>query len=1118
LEFMIVPPQQLAPLINEKFEAIVDLQSRVKIKSEEEKVPIDEEMFGFDKKLKRDLESVEITTIEDIYFSSGEMLTTNPAIAETVYKLRRALDIPLSSLEFFSAETVSTLEKRQIATLLHFIMYPNDKLAEILGVSIERVEEGLKWPINLVELSEVVGHPITIIKEFSATQINKLSQMGANLIADIYLLKQQHSPELLKEHDIWRTISSLKISDLAKYAEESEMAMGQILGASFAQKLRDLGIQSLSAVASLSEEKTEIIKKDPALWGQLEKIQGQLKLPVSFVVPKRFRAIVDKAAKANLISVLDFIAASTQTPSTLPISSEELESLKKYLKPDVLVPAFSIPLTTFPVLSAHLSALAEKGIETLGALVTSSPNELEILTGDSTFSPESFSNNFSLWDMIEPLNVPITFALDLDEGQLASMSRKKVLTLLDWWKTPQETMASIFSVDPAATEKIWNGISWNDVWEALEAPIGVDDNLPLSWKLALGERLDAPLHELLAREPIETVEQLQANERTVKAWRNSARYKGILEAAGSNRRKQVMVSYAKYASGRMKKAGSEVKIAGERIDLADLKNKWGLPIQSLQDLPNTIQGKLIRKNIRTIRELYACSNENLTTEVDISAEELAELEQKTWIPNLTVSAKSTTPLESFTFLGKEILKQMESSGYRRLTDLLRIPVDDSKPSILARRVLRALRSPIVFVPGITLSEINELSVMDILTLEALFSASEPEKGSIEDVRGKITAITGVESERKRKGIFLEEISIINESLKHSLAQQFNCQDLTVQEVAFLNARPNPEMVLNKSDALALQKVLGAYFGPLPYYSDLFELAPGAWEPISEKGVKYVYQFLDFLKDPDTLARLTGILPEQAKELTAKFDFEKVISAQKRESIKLSSQNSLYKLKEEDLTKLETLNISSVQDLYYSSEIRLDSGQKAMLASLKKKAGLVNIQGTPLSRIQGISISDIPKLKQVGIKTLEDFLFAPITLLKANSKLKATEIVRIREQPVFLDKAEIQSKIDRFFEPKQVGPTPEMQQEQVEKTGLQRKEGTKKIPLSAWVEGSSEPSAKGNSIINKKKTISDSTIPGSAKTTPVDKKIRQKPLPEQQNKSIATKKAAGTATIIKKKKA
>jgi len=75
----------------------------------------------------------------------------------------------------------------------------------------------------------------------------------------------------------------------------------------------------------------------------------------------------------------------------------------------------------------------------------------------------------------------------------------------------------------------------------------------------------------------------------------------------------------------------------------------------------------------------------------------------------------------------------------------------------------------------------------------------------------------------------------------------------------------------------------------------------------------------------------------------------------------------------------------------------------------------------IARVKGIPLSDINKLRNLGIKSLKDFITIPGSVIRQNTKIKAGTISSIKLNPLIQEKEVIQTKIDKLFKPESKKP-------------------------------------------------------------------------------------------------
>ena len=1025
LEFMITPAEQLGALIDEDFDFILDYQQRVKIKSHEEKFTIEEDLMGFDKRLVRDLESLEITTIEDLYFASEDIFEENPDLAKIVHDLRRALDLPLSLLPDFSPEICKKLEQHNISTIIHYIMFPNDKLAEILGISEERIDEGIKrQAFDLVSLAALVSNPTSVLHELSQKQLISLKEVDIQTIGDFLAIRPENVSSLAKDDSMWKLRKTITIEKLREAIETSQSSMELAIGKELANILKQKGVYTLEDIFMISDEEMEKDKEQQDLWAKVKSLRNQLRLFADMIVPNKLKNIVQKFALHEKVSILDYMSITADDIQKWDITSEEFESIKPYLKLEDILPYLSIPLFTFSQFIPLQTVLENKNLNTLEDFLVISPKKFKEYTGFDDHLLRVFYSSFSFWDMLESLTIPLTFVFLLDPKQQVSLSRRRIISLLDWWRTPKDLLASTLGINESEIKQNWSTVQWDILNKVLDYPLAVDISLPGSWKTKARKLVNVSFKTILTSDDQTFPEEFGTSERNVKQWRSNLFYTHIYTNVDKNPRLQFVLGFWKYykfleenENHSMTNSKFDFAINNVVYNLADLKTSWEMPIQSIANIDNSLKSKLVKADLQTISDLYQWSEEDFGKYANISSTEYnLLLSENTWLPNLKISKSQLVSLEEFTFIPEQILEKLSKAGFKQYADLNKI-VDPSSPIVGdVSKIYRTLKTPVLFIPRLPFDDIKKLLSNGILLIESLYLLPEPARNDFKGYRSSISNIEAVDRQRLATGNLSTAFGVLSESLLENIRRQLRYDDsVTLEEIGFVNLKPNPNLSLNKSDSNTLDKFLTAYFSPLVYFDDLIDTATDFWYILEDKGIIFLFEFLQYTRTPSELAKLTGVSSNAIVNVIRKLNFDKISTAAKKEFIPLRADTGLGSFTQNDIELLKEIGIETVQDLYYPPWFRLGSNQKEKLESFLKNHQLVKIRNIPLSLIKGIPISDLTKLRGAGIKNLEDFLFVSTTQIRNNSRMKATEITDLREHITFVDRTNLKSKINTFFD-------------------------------------------------------------------------------------------------------
>jgi hypothetical protein len=773
----------------------------------------------------------------------------------------------------------------------------------------------------------------------------------------------------------------------------------------------------------LTDEQRDELSSDDELWKKIKLIRDQLKLPADHIVSSQFRDVVQTCALHDIVTVLDFLAVSNEEAENFGINKNEIIGVRNSLQLEKLLPYFSVPIETFPLFTPFEDELQAGDITPIGDFLHTPPKRITSLLSQANFNEKEFYHKFSFWDTIESLNIPITYVMDLEQNLVINLIRRKIITLMDWWKTPKDSLGTYLSVDEYEIETIWNNLDWEKIWTSLSLPFAIDNNIPGTWKLASQDKINQSIGSILILDNKQIQLIFSTPERNVKHWKSKINYKDILQQFNSNPRKQFFTAFAELYNFEESTSKNvdlfEKSVNGNKYNIAEFKVKWEIPIQSIADVPVSVKTNLIQANINSVKDLYLFSEEDLEKYANLKAPDIKLLMEKTFIPSIALSEQALQLLDKFTFVSQSSLTRFEKFGFRYISDLKKYKDAPEEVQKEIQTLYRISKTPIQFIPEIKSEEIDELLIKDIHVIEHLFLNTK--ENEYANIKNKAESTKDIERNRLGSGLSIDLFNSLSKSLKETLMEQLGYNDFCLEEIAFNNIYPNPEISLNKGDSVALERFITVFFSPIQNLTLIYEEDPKLIERLISKDIRYIFQFLRYKLDQKALSEKINVPITAVRNFFNNIDFGKISVAMKKDSVELTAQNTIIQLTEQDVLGLSSKRINSIQELFNPPVYIIKYEHLSEIKQLLKTKSKMRPEEVSIARVKGIPLSDINKLRNLGIKTLKDFITIPGSVIRQNTKIKAGTISSIKLNPLIQEKEIIQTKIDRLFKPEPKKP-------------------------------------------------------------------------------------------------
>ncbi|MHA2363895.1 MAG: DNA topoisomerase VI subunit B [Candidatus Hodarchaeales archaeon] len=1012
LEFLITPPEYLSEVLNLNEKEAKHLQRTLKVKSEDEKIPLEPGLFGFSKSLIKELDNADISTLEDLYFASEEQFEEIPELLQTISSLRKALDCPLRLLPVFTPEMCSNLKERQINTLATFLMFPTNEIANILSISEERVEETYKRSIDILEISSLLETSISVITELSGRIQQELRQKGIKSFGDFVISTPEHFTMIASNPVLIKVYNRLTLKEIENNLKNAVNLLTQVLSKSLAQKVVKAGFASLQEIVFFAQESDF----EPETWKELNYIIKLLKLPADYFLPSSHLETLKKFMIEGYIPVIDILAFSEENLKGRRVSVEELNQIKAFFDLDELIKLTRVPLRVIPNFTpSQISKLAEEKINFLGDfLLTSIKDQREILVWTQK-DRTAFFRNLNLLETVEYLKVSpqIIFASYLSSEQFQSLSRKRIYTVLDLLTRDPVSINDIIGI---AIDHIINQVNWQVYWEILNNSIYLAYPLPSLWRKNLAQTDYATIGKFLLAKDETLAQELRYSERYVSTNRSVLTLSSLLQSWEKQENWKVLLTHYLNVDVSSKKS-IEIIIHDQAINVKEYKNLLELPLSSFTSLINdSVLKKLEDAEITVMWELLYWNFNDLQKTVKLTETDIKSIYKEIALSSLQEGFTKPLSLNEIPIITKINLKTLKTSG---ITTFEKLSISKDQPDSLPNKVVkiitklyRNIQQPVLLLPElkytqkINLLKNNWSSLSEILRndTEIIADSLNMTPNEVETYLSTLSE-NKLEQYRMHHGNLINSLNALPDNVIQSIHDQTGLSDVTFEELIFTGINLN----LNKSEKNHFDRFKEAYLAPLSFHQQLIEDYPEIYEKSRIANLNYIFEFIS-LSGSD-LASLLDISEEIARKIRYSLDFEKIKKFMKREAIPLKPENKMINLNQTHIKRLAEVNITTIQSLLFPP-YNLSKTDRKWVEPLSKKAN--KMFTLPISRLEGLKISTIPKLKKQGIENIGFFMVGSTKLLRTITKMKSSEITEIRDNPTLISKKKLQKTLDAML--------------------------------------------------------------------------------------------------------
>ena len=1023
LEFLIVPPDQLAVALEVAKKEATDIQARLKVKSEEEKMELDENVLGFPKSVIKELDSLDIGTIEGLYFASDDILDENPSVKRTVYSIRRALQSSLRLLPEFTPEMRKKLSKSNINTIATFIMFPSNELANILDIAEERVEETYKIAINVYNLSQLLDNSLSIIPEISSANLLKLRQHGITTIGHLLSLSPEKLAETIDDKAVNTTYHSLDPKDIEQFATVAIQDLENYFTKSVTRKIVRAGFASIQEIVYFAQK--EDFAGDEDIWSEIETLGSVLKLPAEHFVSKKYQPVMKEFIAQKLVSVIDILSLTPETvPKAIKISNEDLQNIIQELDVGKLIKITKVPLQVVPGLSVDdRKKLLLENITSVGKILIEPHERIESITGWTKDQSQEFSKHFDIPKLIKSLEISASSVLELESSQSLKLSRKRLTKLLDVISLRSDDLAEILTISQPEAEKILKSVNWDEYADIMNTSITLIYDVPATWKSVLLEHDIKTLSRFMVEDESELSSYLGSSERTISNTKSSISIHSIKQN-WKKHQKWFNIAKTYVEAKKDSKLSENLTINGVSIEAKELIKLVELPIANFPLLDSKYLKKLKDNKIITILDIITSNIDDIARLLridDANSEIYDKISLNTMMGDFTEPVK----LDDIPLMTKQIVEKLQEYKlttvekiftYFEQTDEIPEDLQDIYP-----KLYRTLQQPILLMPDLDHEQKKNLLANGYKNLTDLIRANEDD---VSRVLGYSSAelqkyfkklnMQRLEQERITIGNLINSLNGFPENVVASLNSQVKFKDLTFEELFLMNSRLN----LNKNDQSQVDRMKEAYFAPIVYNYLLMEEYPDLLEKFVKKGFKYIYEFLLF--SGSRLATTLEVTDDISRKLRYNLDFDKVKKYIRKEGLPLKDPLPILNMSYEDLDKAKSLGLTTWQELAFPQLFLIPEDEREWVKKAETKVN--DLFNLPASRLNGIKLSSVPNLKNKGINSVGEFMFGSSKIVKAAAKLDNEDYNKIREQPALSSQKSLESSLDAMLEKAASTPT------------------------------------------------------------------------------------------------
>ncbi|MFX1494799.1 MAG: helix-hairpin-helix domain-containing protein, partial [Promethearchaeota archaeon] len=433
-------------------------------------IPIDT-LSRLDPSARRILSEIDINTLEEVVVITKEMYELPSDSWKVIQNIKAVLNSPVSligELYVKSSDTIASLVQKGVRSILAFLYWPDEDLAEITGIKQESITS-IKSNLNFLKIEEFLNSPLSYIPTFrfsfpeaidmlhdaEITTIKQFLQMPGLSIQELTQLSIQ---EIDKIKDFLNPLEIEEIRDkytipLSTLATSSKKEIKSTI-----KKLKKLGILTYEELIPLCEDD---VSEERIEWSIIEETQNILDLPIHIIphLSKEYRKDLETEGITTIEKLIYW--PNQRLLSLLKKSNEEIQKLKSQIDLKLIKEITETPITLL-LPSELIDPLSEADIKTVQEFLLCPNATLATITHLSKKKLNALKQNIDLQQIRIILELPESLDASLDlEEILAEVVSYIVDTII------KDTKLSLIKDVPKEVEpdilKNFNDISQNRV-------------------------------------------------------------------------------------------------------------------------------------------------------------------------------------------------------------------------------------------------------------------------------------------------------------------------------------------------------------------------------------------------------------------------------------------------------------------------------------------------------------------------------------------------------------------------------------------------------------------------------------------------------------------------------
>lgn len=1017
IELLVCDLGEVSAKIKVPVKKLTEIKSHLKIREHDISLF---DLGEFDKKTEKKLDTLGITTIQDLYFLDiTELEEADYPTQQFLMSLKSTLDVPLSVFTFFTKESLAKLSKQQISNVMRFLLISQSEIARIAGIT-EKQAKDISIEIDLLQIIEKLNKPLAILTAITPDQQRILSSKGImSVLSFISTPVSQLQLHLgIEREEILNIIGSVKLEEL----ESSSELLIPItkffkLTKREEKSLKDLNALSVDVITYSVTEST--FKDNLALWNRVKEIKEILDIPFPMIYGEFLSNNQVKILNDNDIKTTgQFIMwPSDSLVELLKISIKDVEKIKNQ-DLDQINRSLSLDIFLIDELTnEQTSNLISKNITNIRHLLNSTPEQLMDILSMNRKDVIKLFNEFNIKKLERSLNFPLSFSLDLTKDELLSLARRKIKSTYDFLIAPIDELATALNRNEEEILEFQNKIEFEELKEILNYEIIYLPEITGYQSYQLLKNEVKTISDFLNLSDEEILSKVTLSKAKLKKVKDNLSLSSIKDKK-SNQGHNVDVlstfnvdeetsssikgniTHEELFYGKM----SNLKSKGITKDsLIRIRDIYQLPIEFLK-LPDHIIAKFKKINLSSIIEYFTTNNEDL--QVLIGDKFKLPKKESINLKAIEDSRKSSISLIEIKGLTKSIADKLQNNEIVYIHDYL-ITEKEKIEEILTKEEVHIVENLEAALPFITLLSGKQLvqfakigygSVASFLTIDvdnipnSLITQEE-----FNEIKTKLSLST------IRKSVFEQgtKLSLLN-AFTDSVRAKFEKAGVkNLEEVYFMmtkDSSPPGTWSSIESFRFAMDASI--------HHHEYLKRRPSMLLSLAKEGIATLAEFL--------WSRSTYLMEildlDEDTVLKIKYSFDLKVVKRKRK-IGISLEN-VAKLNTRTIAILDELGIYTVKDLYFkASKINYSKHQGIDEEFIKN---LIKNLNSPAILLYDMPLGAGKKLKDNGINSTIHFLLTEDTELSKNINLKINDIRSAKKKIEFYTKQELKERISQAF--------------------------------------------------------------------------------------------------------